>query len=81
MRIGERLLTARRSVTEADLVNFGCLSGDHFYAHMDKIAAAESLFGERVAHGYFVVSAAAGLFVDAAQGAVIANYGMDNCAL
>ncbi|WP_407595247.1 phenylacetic acid degradation bifunctional protein PaaZ [Acinetobacter lwoffii] len=78
LRIGERLLTARRSVTEADLVNFGCLSGDHFYAHMDKIAAAESLFGERVAHGYFVVSAAAGLFVDAAQGPVIANYGMDN---
>lgn len=78
LRIGERLLTARRSVTEADLVNFGCLSGDHFYAHMDKIAAAESLFGERVAHGYFVVSAAAGLFVDATQGPVIANYGMDN---
>lgn len=78
LRIGERLLTARRTVTEADLVNFGCLSGDHFYAHMDKIAAAESLFGERVAHGYFVVSAAAGLFVDAAPGPVIANYGMDN---
>lgn len=78
LRIGERLLTARRTVTESDLVNFGCLSGDHFYAHMDKIAAAESLFGERVAHGYFVVSAAAGLFVDAAAGPVIANYGMDN---
>lgn len=78
LRIGERLLTARRTVTEADIVNFGCLSGDHFYAHMDKIAAAESLFGERVAHGYFIVSAAAGLFVDAAAGPVIANYGMDN---
>lgn len=78
LRVGERLLTARRTVTEADIVNFGCLSGDHFYAHMDKIAAAESLFGERVAHGYFIVSAAAGLFVDAAAGPVIANYGMDN---
>lgn len=78
LRIGERLLTARRTVTEADLVNFGCLSGDFFYAHMDKIAAAESMFGERVAHGYFIVSAAAGLFVDAAPGPVIANYGMDN---
>lgn len=77
LRVGERLLTARRTVTEADIVNFGCLSGDHFYAHMDKIAAAESLFGERVAHGYFIVSAAAGLFVDAAAGPVIANYGMD----
>ncbi|PKF34856.1 phenylacetic acid degradation bifunctional protein PaaZ [Acinetobacter proteolyticus] len=76
--IGERLLTARRTVTEADIVNFACLSGDYFYAHTDKIAAADSFFGERVAHGYFIVSAAAGLFVDAAQGPVIANYGMDN---
>lgn len=78
LQIGERLLTARRTVTEADIVNFACLSGDHFYAHMDKIAAADSLFGERVAHGYFIVSAAAGLFVEAAPGPVIANYGMDN---
>ncbi|WP_313660586.1 phenylacetic acid degradation bifunctional protein PaaZ [Acinetobacter variabilis] len=78
LRIGERLLTARRTITEADIVNFGGLRGDYFYAHMDKIAAAESLFGERVAHGYFIVSAAAGLFVDAAPGPVIANYGMDN---
>ncbi|MEK5754777.1 phenylacetic acid degradation bifunctional protein PaaZ [Acinetobacter variabilis] len=78
LRIGERLLTARRTITEADIVNFGGLSGDYFYAHMDKIAAAKSLFGERVAHGYFIVSAAAGLFVDAAPGPVIANYGMDN---
>ena len=78
LRIGERLLTARRTVTEADIVNFAGLSGDNFYAHMDKIAAADSIFGDRVAHGYFIVSAAAGLFVDAAPGPVIANYGMDN---
>ncbi|MDE1487608.1 phenylacetic acid degradation bifunctional protein PaaZ [Xenorhabdus bovienii] len=78
LEIGESLLTARRTVTEADIVNFACLSGDHFYAHMDKLGAAESLFGERVAHGYFVVSAAAGLFVDAAVGPVLANYGMEN---
>jgi oxepin-CoA hydrolase/3-oxo-5,6-dehydrosuberyl-CoA semialdehyde dehydrogenase len=78
LRIGERLLTARRTVTEADIVNFAGLSGDHFYAHMDKIAAADSIFGDRVAHGYLIVSAAAGLFVDAAPGPVIANYGMDN---
>ncbi|MBD2804897.1 phenylacetic acid degradation bifunctional protein PaaZ [Xenorhabdus sp. ZM] len=78
VEIGESLLTARRTVTEADIVNFACLSGDHFYAHMDKIGAAESLFGERVAHGYFVVSAAAGLFVDGAVGPVLANYGMEN---
>ncbi|MCS3601887.1 oxepin-CoA hydrolase/3-oxo-5,6-dehydrosuberyl-CoA semialdehyde dehydrogenase [Buttiauxella sp. BIGb0471] len=76
--IGESLLTARRTITEADIVNFANLSGDHFYAHVDKIGAAESFFGERVAHGYFVVSAAAGLFVDPGVGPVIANYGMEN---
>lgn len=78
LRIGEQLISARRTITEADIVNFAGISGDHFYAHTDKIAAANSLFGERVAHGYFIVSAAAGLFVDAAEGPVIANYGMDN---
>ena len=75
---GDSLLTHRRTVTEADVVNFACLSGDHFYAHMDKLAAAESLFGERVVHGYFLISAAAGLFVDPGVGPVIANYGMEN---
>lgn len=75
---GDSLLTARRTVTEADIVNFACLSGDHFYAHMDKIGAAGSFFGERVAHGYFVVSAAAGLFVDPGVGPVLANYGLEN---
>lgn len=75
---GDSLLTPRRTMTEADIVNFACLSGDHFYAHMDKIAAADSLFGERVMHGYFIISAAAGLFVDDGVGPVIANYGMEN---
>jgi len=75
---GDSLLTPRRTLTETDIVNFACLSGDHFYAHMDKIGAAESMFGERVVHGYFVISAAAGLFVDAGVGPVIANYGMEN---
>lgn len=78
LRIGEQLITARRTITEADVVNFAGISGDYFYAHTDKIAAANSFFGERVAHGYFIVSAAAGLFVDAAEGPVLANYGMDN---
>ncbi len=76
--IGDTLLTARRTVTEADITHFACLSGDHFYVHVDKIGAAQSLFGERIAHGYFVVSAAAGLFVDAGVRYVIANYGMEN---
>jgi oxepin-CoA hydrolase/3-oxo-5,6-dehydrosuberyl-CoA semialdehyde dehydrogenase len=76
--IGESLTTHRRTVTEADIVNFGCLSGDHFYAHFDELAAKDSLFGQRVAHGYFVISAAAGMFVDPAPGPVLANYGMEN---
>ena len=78
LKIGETLETHRRTVTEADIVNFGCLSGDHFYAHFDEIAAKDSFFGKRVAHGYFVISAAAGLFVHPAQGPVIANYGLEN---
>lgn len=78
VQIGESLLTHRRTVTEADLVNFGCLSGDHFYMHFDEIAAKNSQFGKRIAHGYFVLSAAAGLFVYPGEGPVLANYGLDN---
>lgn len=78
LAIGECLTTHRRTVTEADIVNFGCLSGDHFYAHFDQLAATDSFFEKRVAHGYFVISAAAGMFVDPGQGPVIANYGIDN---
>ncbi len=77
LTVGESLTTHRRTVTEADIVNFGCLTGDHFYAHFDELAARDSLFGKRVAHGYFVISAAAGLFVDPSPGPVLANYGLD----
>jgi oxepin-CoA hydrolase/3-oxo-5,6-dehydrosuberyl-CoA semialdehyde dehydrogenase len=78
LEVGETLVTHRRTVTEADIVNFAALSGDHFYAHTDEIAARESIFGRRVAHGYFVLAAAAGLFVDPAPGPVLANYGLEN---
>ena len=78
LRVGDSLITARRTVTEADVVNFAGISGDFFYAHMDDIAARESLFERRVAHGYFVLSAAAGLFVDPAPGPVLANYGLES---
>ena len=78
LEIGETLVTHRRTITEADIVNFAGISGDFFYAHMDDIAAKESLFERRVAHGYFVLSAAAGLFVDPAPGPVLANYGLEN---
>jgi oxepin-CoA hydrolase/3-oxo-5,6-dehydrosuberyl-CoA semialdehyde dehydrogenase len=77
LEIGETLLTHRRTVTESDVVNFAGISGDFFYAHMDDIAAKASLFERRVAHGYFVLSAAAGLFVDPAPGPVLANYGLE----
>jgi oxepin-CoA hydrolase / 3-oxo-5,6-dehydrosuberyl-CoA semialdehyde dehydrogenase len=77
LRIGETFITHRRTVTEADVVNFAGISGDFFYAHMDETSAQASLFGKRVAHGYFVLSAAAGLFVDPAPGPVLANYGLE----
>lgn len=78
LEVGETLLTHRRTITEADIAAFANLSWDHFYAHTDELAAKESLFGRRVAHGYFVLSAAAGLFVDPAPGPVLANYGLEN---
>ncbi len=77
LRIGESLLTHRRTVSEADIVAFGGISGDYFYLHFDAVAAAASPFGKRIAHGYFVLSAAAGLFVSPAPGPVLANYGLD----
>ena len=77
LQIGDSLLTHRRTVGEADIVAFGGISGDYFYMHFDEIAAKESPFGMRIAHGYFVLSAAAGLFVSPAPGPVLANYGLD----
>jgi oxepin-CoA hydrolase/3-oxo-5,6-dehydrosuberyl-CoA semialdehyde dehydrogenase len=77
LQVGDSLLTHRRTVTEADIVAFGGLSGDYFYMHFDEIAAKETQFGKRIAHGYFVLSAAAGLFVSPAPGPVLANYGLD----
>jgi oxepin-CoA hydrolase/3-oxo-5,6-dehydrosuberyl-CoA semialdehyde dehydrogenase len=77
LKIGDSLLTHRRTVGEADIVAFGGISGDYFYMHFDELAAKESPFGKRIAHGYFVLSAAAGLFVSPAPGPVLANYGLD----
>ncbi|WP_019587486.1 phenylacetic acid degradation bifunctional protein PaaZ [Deinococcus apachensis] len=78
IQVGDSLLTHRRTVTEADIVNFAGLTGDHFYAHVDEIGAKEGIFGKRVAHGYFLISAAAGQFVSPAPGPVLANYGLEN---
>lgn len=79
LQIGETLTTGTRTVTETDVASFAEISGDYFYAHMDEDAArASPIFGARVAHGYFVISAAAGLFVDPAPGPVLANYGLES---
>jgi oxepin-CoA hydrolase / 3-oxo-5,6-dehydrosuberyl-CoA semialdehyde dehydrogenase len=78
LRVGDTFNSGEREVTVADIERFAALSGDHFYAHMDEAQAARNpLFGGRVAHGYFLVSAAAGLFVDPGYGPVLANYGLD----
>ncbi|HEY8174427.1 MAG TPA: phenylacetic acid degradation bifunctional protein PaaZ [Gemmatimonadaceae bacterium] len=77
LEIGDTLVTSKRTVTDADVENFADLSGDHFYAHKDGLAA-QSIFERKVAHGYFVLSAAAGLFVDPAPGPVLANYGLES---
>lgn len=78
LKIGDTLITGKRTVTEADVMQFAQISGDFFYAHMDDEAAKQSVFERRVAHGYFVLSAAAGLFVDPAPGPVLANYGLES---
>ncbi|MGH9074597.1 MAG: phenylacetic acid degradation bifunctional protein PaaZ [Acidimicrobiales bacterium] len=78
LRIGDSVVAGPRTVTLDDIERFAELTGDTFYAHMDEeAAAAHPFFGGRVAHGYFVVSAAAGLFVDPAPGPVLANYGLE----
>ncbi|MBK6641369.1 MAG: phenylacetic acid degradation bifunctional protein PaaZ [Bacteroidetes bacterium] len=78
IQIGDTLFTHRRTVTEADIVNFAGISGDFFYAHTDETSLEGSVFEKRVAHGYFIISAAAGLFVDPKKGPVLANYGLDS---
>ena len=79
LQIGDTFNSSEREVTVADIEQFAQLTGDTFYAHMsDSEAARNPLFGGRVAHGYFLISAAAGLFVDPAYGPVLGNYGLDN---
>jgi len=78
LNIGDTLRSGERRVTLEDIEAFAELTGDKFYAHMDEAQARRNpLFGGRVAHGYFLVSAAAGLFVEPAYGPVLANYGLE----
>jgi oxepin-CoA hydrolase/3-oxo-5,6-dehydrosuberyl-CoA semialdehyde dehydrogenase len=79
LEIGDQLITDTRTVTLDDIEHFANFTGDTFYAHMDEEAArANPFFNGRVAHGYLIVSFAAGLFVDPAPGPVLANYGVDS---
>jgi oxepin-CoA hydrolase / 3-oxo-5,6-dehydrosuberyl-CoA semialdehyde dehydrogenase len=77
LEIGETLITAKHTVTEADIVNFANVSGDHFYAHVDATSLEGTIFEQRVAHGYYILSKAAGLFVEARKGPVLLNYGIE----
>ena len=79
LEIGETVFTHKRTITEADIVSFANISWDHFYAHTDVTSLDGTIFEERVAHGYFILSAAAGLFVDAKKGPVLLNYGLEEC--
>ena len=77
--IGETVITAKHTVSEADIHNFANVSGDNFYAHMDATSLDGTIFTQRVAHGYFILSKAAGLFVDPKKGPVLLNYGLEEC--
>jgi oxepin-CoA hydrolase/3-oxo-5,6-dehydrosuberyl-CoA semialdehyde dehydrogenase len=79
LRVGDAVTAGPRTVTAADIAHFAEFTGDTFYAHTDAEAAARNPFFDGiVAHGYLVVSLAAGLFVDPDPGPVLANYGIDN---
>lgn len=75
--VGETVFTHKHTVSDADIVNFANVSGDNFYAHMDATSLDGTIFEQRVAHGYFILSKAAGLFVDPKKGPVLLNYGID----
>lgn len=78
INVGEHLVTEKHTITDEEIQQFGDLSGDHFYAHFDDEAAKESIFGQRVAHGYLVLSIAAGSFVHPDPGPVMLNYGLED---
>ena len=76
---GMSILTHKRTITDSDIANFANLSWDVFYAHTDITSLEGSIFEKRAAHGYFILAAAAGLFVSPAKGPVTANYGLEEC--
>jgi len=79
LQVGDTVITHKRTITEADIAGFANISWDHFYAHTDHTSLEGTLFEKPVAHGYFILSAAAGLFVDPGKGPVMLNYGLEEC--
>ena len=79
LEVGETVFTDTHTVTLENIENFAEISGDKFYAHMDENSLEGTIFTERVAHGYYILSRAAGLFVDPPKGPVLLNYGIDEC--
>ncbi|MDP7027595.1 MAG: phenylacetic acid degradation bifunctional protein PaaZ [Candidatus Marinimicrobia bacterium] len=79
IKIGETVTTDSHLVTLENIEDFAEISGDKFYAHMDENSLEGTIFTERVAHGYYILSRAAGLFVDPPKGPVLLNYGIDEC--
>jgi oxepin-CoA hydrolase/3-oxo-5,6-dehydrosuberyl-CoA semialdehyde dehydrogenase len=79
LEIGDSVHTQHRRITDEDISRFSEISGDYFYAHLDHGSFEDTMFEKRVAHGYFILSAAAGLFVDGEKGPVLLNYGIDEC--
>ena len=79
LEVSETLITHTHTVSEEDIVNFANLSGDKFYAHLQPESLDGTIFKRTVAHGYFILSKAAGLFVDPPKGPVLLNYGIDEC--
>ncbi len=78
LQIGDQLVTEKRLITSEDINSFAKLSGDHFYAHLTETDFADTMFDQQVAHGYFIMSAAAGLFVNSYdKNPVLLNYGID----
>ncbi len=79
LEIGETVFTHKHTVLESDINNFAQVSGDNFYAHVDITSLEGTIFEDKVAHGYYILSKAAGLFVDPKKGPVLLNYGIDEC--
>lgn len=79
LNVGDTVYTHSHTVTDADIASFAQVSGDNFYAHVDATSLEGTIFEGKVAHGYYILSKAAGMFVDPKKGPVLLNYGIDEC--